>query len=81
MTNVVSLQATAHKFLAEKYKGLNDDSLNKLVNEGLKASGIEVSPTNNYANFKAYLNLVDFKTIFVDTLNSNGLAVTRYSYS
>ena len=77
MTNVVSLQATAHKFLAEKYKGLNDDSLNKLVNEGLKASGIEVSPTNNYANFKAYLNLVDFKTIFVDTLNN--LLIDKWS--
>ena len=74
---MVSLQATAHKFLAEKYKGLNDDSLNKLVNEGLKASGIEVSPTNNYANFKAYLNLVDFKTIFVDTLNN--LLIDKWS--
>lgn len=74
---MVSLQATAHKFLAEKYKGLNDNSLNKLVNEGLKASGIEVSPTNNYANFKAYLNLVDFKTIFVDTLNN--LLIDKWS--
>lgn len=77
MTNLVSLQASAHKFLSEKYKGSITESFTSLINEGLQASGLELNASDSRANIKAYLNLVDFKTIFVDTLNN--LLIDKWS--
>ncbi|MFY0667322.1 MAG: Clp protease [Alteromonas stellipolaris] len=77
MTNAVSLQATAHKFLAEKYKGISVESFTSLVNDGLQRSGVPIDAQNKRQNIQAYLNLVNFETIFVDTLNN--LLIDKWS--
>lgn len=73
MSNQVALQAKTHKFLSDKYKGNTSETFASLINSSLSQSGIQLDFNDNKQRrdaFKAYAELVDFKTMFVDTLNN-----------
>lgn len=80
MTNIVSIQAKAHQFLAEKYKGQTVQPFASLINPLLAQSGIQLNynePKERREALKAFLNHMDFKTILVDTLNN--LLIDKWS--
>jgi hypothetical protein len=73
MTNVVSLQASVHKYIGDKFSGMEKTSFGDHINAVLAAAGIPLdfnSQRGNREAFNAYLNLVDFKTLVVDSVNS-----------
>lgn len=80
MTSSVSLQAKAHQFLPDKYSGNTTESFTSIINSTLQQSGIQVDFEDKRKSreaLQAFLNLVDFKTIFVDTLNN--LLIDKWS--
>lgn len=80
MTNAVALQANAHKFLNEKYSGKNNTSFAEHITSTLSASAIPLDYSQERDRreaFNAYLNIVDFKTILVDSINT--LLIEKWS--
>jgi hypothetical protein len=80
MTSVVSLQARAHKFINDKYAGNDNSSFAEHINSTLNGAAIHLDYNDNKSKreaFNAYLNLVDFKTILIDSMNN--LLIEKWS--
>jgi hypothetical protein len=80
MTSVVALQASAHKFITEKFTGNEKGEFAGHINAVLNAAAVQLdysNPSTRADAFKAYLELVDFRTLTVDAINS--LLVDKWS--
>lgn len=78
MVSAVSLQASSHKYLTDKYKGNISTSFAEHVNSVLSAAAIPLNFEKNKSEaFKAYTDIIDFRPILIDSLNN--LLIDKWS--